>query len=36
MRLWDSVLPHLPDGLKLVRYGNGGYGLGATRRPMAS
>ena len=27
LRLWDAVLPHLPDGLRLVRYDKRGHGL---------
>lgn len=27
LRLWDAVLPHLPRGLKLVRYDKRGHGL---------
>jgi 3-oxoadipate enol-lactonase len=26
-RLWDPILPHLPDGLRLVRYDKRGHGL---------
>lgn len=27
LRLWDDVLPHLPDGLRLIRYDKRGHGL---------
>lgn len=27
MRLWDTVLPHLPGGLRLIRYDKRGHGL---------
>lgn len=27
LRLWDAVLPHLPRGLKLIRYDKRGHGL---------
>ncbi|MEX0368314.1 MAG: 3-oxoadipate enol-lactonase [Ruegeria sp.] len=27
LRLWDAVLPHLPEGLKLIRYDKRGHGL---------
>ena len=27
LRLWDSVLPHLPKGLRLIRYDKRGHGL---------
>ncbi|MBO9409937.1 MULTISPECIES: 3-oxoadipate enol-lactonase [unclassified Ruegeria] len=27
MRLWDAVLPHLPAGLRLIRYDKRGHGL---------
>ncbi|MEM6658799.1 MAG: 3-oxoadipate enol-lactonase [Pseudomonadota bacterium] len=27
LRLWDAVLPHLPEGLKIVRYDKRGHGL---------
>ncbi|SDD34394.1 3-oxoadipate enol-lactonase [Paracoccus isoporae] len=27
LRLWDALLPHLPDGLRLVRYDKRGHGL---------
>lgn len=27
MRLWDPVLPHLPDGLRILRYDKRGHGL---------
>lgn len=27
LRLWDTLLPHLPDGLRLVRYDKRGHGL---------
>lgn len=27
LRLWDAVLPHLPDGLRIVRYDKRGHGL---------
>lgn len=27
LRLWDQILPHLPPGLKLVRYDKRGHGL---------
>lgn len=27
MRLWDAVLPHLPKGLKFIRYDKRGHGL---------
>lgn len=27
MRLWDGILPYLPDGLKLVRFDKRGHGL---------
>ena len=26
-RLWDPILPHLPDGLRLIRYDKRGHGL---------
>lgn len=29
LRLWDDVLPHLPAGLKLIRYDMRGHGLSA-------
>ncbi|MBF9036051.1 3-oxoadipate enol-lactonase [Rhodobacterales bacterium HKCCE2091] len=32
MRLWDAVLPHLPAGLRLVRYDKRGHGLSAAPR----
>ena len=27
MRLWDPVLPHLPEGLRIIRYDKRGHGL---------
>ncbi len=27
LRLWDDVLPHLPEGLRLIRYDKRGHGL---------
>ena len=27
LRLWDALIPHLPDGLRLVRYDKRGHGL---------
>ena len=27
LRLWDGLLPHLPEGLRLVRYDKPGHGL---------
>ncbi|MFC3614393.1 3-oxoadipate enol-lactonase [Lutimaribacter marinistellae] len=27
LRLWDPILPHLPDGLRLIRYDKRGHGL---------
>ena len=27
LRLWDSVLPHLPDGLRIIRFDKRGHGL---------
>lgn len=27
LRLWDPVLPHLPDGLRIIRYDKRGHGL---------
>ena len=27
MRIWDGVLPHLPRGLRLIRYDSRGHGL---------
>lgn len=27
LRLWDAVLPHLPDGLRVIRYDKRGHGL---------
>lgn len=27
LRLWDPVLPHLPDGLRIIRYDTRGHGL---------
>lgn len=27
LRLWDAVLPHLPEGLRLIRYDKRGHGL---------
>ncbi|NRB18021.1 MAG: 3-oxoadipate enol-lactonase [Rhodobacteraceae bacterium] len=30
LRLWDAVLPHLPTGLKLIRYDLRGHGLSST------
>ena len=26
-RIWDAVLPHLPEGLRIVRYDMRGHGL---------
>ena len=26
LRLWDPILPHLPDGLRLIRYDKRGHG----------
>ncbi|RNF34647.1 3-oxoadipate enol-lactonase [Paracoccus methylarcula] len=35
-RLWDALLPHLPDGLRLVRYDKRGHGLsGETPGPYS-
>ncbi|RZV99407.1 MAG: 3-oxoadipate enol-lactonase, partial [Rhodobacteraceae bacterium] len=27
LRLWDPILPHLPGGLRIVRYDKRGHGL---------
>jgi len=27
LRLWDAMLPHLPDGLRIIRYDKRGHGL---------
>ncbi len=27
LRLWDALIPHLPDGLRLIRYDKRGHGL---------
>ncbi len=27
LRLWDPILPHLPDGLRIIRYDKRGHGL---------
>lgn len=27
LRLWDAIIPHLPDGLRIVRYDKRGHGL---------
>lgn len=27
LRVWDAVLPHLPDGLRIIRYDKRGHGL---------
>ena len=29
LRVWDALIPHLPDGLRLVRYDKRGHGLSA-------
>lgn len=29
LRLWDPIMPYLPDGLKLIRYDKRGHGLSA-------
>lgn len=29
LRLWDAILPHLPEGLRLIRYDKRGHGLTA-------
>ncbi len=36
LRLWDAVLPHLPPGLRLVRYDMRGHGLSACPAPPYS
>lgn len=36
MRLWDPVLPHLPEGLKIIRYDKRGHGLSSCPRPPYS
>ncbi|MEM9755648.1 MAG: 3-oxoadipate enol-lactonase [Pseudomonadota bacterium] len=33
LRLWDAVLPHLPAGLRLIRYDMRGHGLSAVPPP---
>lgn len=32
-RLWDAVLPHLPDGLRVIRYDMRGHGLTTAPEP---
>ena len=32
MRLWDKVLPRLPDGLRLIRFDKRGHGLSQAPR----
>lgn len=34
LRLWDALLPHLPPGLRLIRYDKRGHGLSETRAPF--
>lgn len=33
LRLWDKMLPFLPDGLRLIRYDKRGHGLSSCPRP---
>ena len=36
LRLWDGILPHLPRGLRLIRYDKRGHGLSGCPRPPYS
>lgn len=36
LRLWDAVLPHLPPGLRILRYDMRGHGLSSAPRPPYS
>ena len=36
LRLWDGVLPYLPDGLRILRYDKRGHGLSACPTPPYS
>jgi len=36
LRLWDDILPHLPEGLRLIRYDKRGHGLsGCPKAPYS-
>lgn len=38
MRVWEPLLPHLPDGLRIIRYDTAGHGLSdfAGERPISA
>ncbi len=36
LRLWDSLLPHLPTGLRYVRYDKRGHGLSDLGGPVTA
>lgn len=36
LRLWDPILPHLPEGLRIIRYDKRGHGLTTCPRPPYS
>ena len=36
LRLWDPILPHLPQGLRIIRYDKRGHGLSACPAPPYS
>jgi 3-oxoadipate enol-lactonase len=36
LRLWDPILPHLPQGLRILRYDKRGHGLSDCPWPRMS